>query len=76
MSAQAQERANASTATFASHYIQNSSINEGPGVALTEQQKLLVGSVLDASYHAPRLHSLVYRLTHETCAALRGKSNT
>lgn len=42
--AQAQEKANASAASF---NIKNTNIHEGSGVKLNEHQRLLVGSVLD-----------------------------
>lgn len=44
--AQAQEKANT---TFDSFTMKNTNINEGPGVKLNDQQKLVVGSVLDVS---------------------------
>ena len=44
--AQAQEKANT---TFDSFTMKNTNLNEGPGVKLNDQQKLVVASVLDVS---------------------------
>jgi hypothetical protein len=44
-----QASAEADAGSFDLHNIRNTSINEGPGVHLSQSQKLLVGSVLDVS---------------------------
>lgn len=46
-SAKIQQQANASSASFASHGIRNTNINAASGVDLSDQQKVLVGSILD-----------------------------
>ncbi|KAK8005701.1 hypothetical protein PG990_011738 [Apiospora arundinis] len=53
--AQAQEKANT---TFDSFTMKNTNINEGPGVKLNDQQKLVVGSVLDLFEGNPTLKHL------------------
>jgi hypothetical protein len=45
--AKIQQQANASSASFASHNIKNTNVNTAPGVDLSDQQKVLVGSILD-----------------------------
>ncbi|ETS81684.1 hypothetical protein PFICI_06686 [Pestalotiopsis fici W106-1] len=57
-SAKIQEQANASSATFASHNIRNTNINTAPGVDLSDQQKVLVGSILDLFEGNPTLKHL------------------
>lgn len=44
--AQAQEKA---SSTFDSFTMKNTNLNEGPGVKLNDQQKIIVSSVLDVS---------------------------
>ncbi|KAK8109477.1 hypothetical protein PG999_007614 [Apiospora kogelbergensis] len=53
--AQAQEKANT---TFDSFTMKNTNISEGPGVKLNDQQKLVVGSVLDLFEGNPTLKHL------------------
>lgn len=56
--AKAQEQADASSASFASLNVKNTNINEAPGVKLTDQQKTVVGSVLDLFEGNPTLKHL------------------
>lgn len=51
--AQAQAKADASAPSFSSIGIKRTNIETAPGVNLSEQQKVLVGSVLDVCYHLP-----------------------
>ncbi|KAH8648494.1 hypothetical protein BX600DRAFT_442783 [Xylariales sp. PMI_506] len=57
-SAQAQEQADATSTSLQSHEIKNTSINEAPGVKLSDQQKILVGSILDLFEGNPTLKHL------------------
>jgi len=56
-SAQAQATTNASEPSFSSLGIKNTAVNELPGVRLSSQQKVLVGSVLDVRLPPPSLGS-------------------
>ncbi|KAI1343293.1 hypothetical protein F5Y15DRAFT_412088 [Xylariaceae sp. FL0016] len=56
--AQAQANAQSSPASPESYHIKNTNINEGSGVQLSSQQKLLVGSVLDLFEGNPTLKHL------------------
>ncbi|KAH8886415.1 hypothetical protein GQ53DRAFT_750688 [Thozetella sp. PMI_491] len=53
-----QANAEAEAGSFDSHNIRNTSINEGPGVHLSQSQKILVGSVLDLFEGNPTLKHL------------------
>ncbi|KAK6204059.1 hypothetical protein LQW54_008520 [Pestalotiopsis sp. IQ-011] len=57
-SAKIQQQANASSASFASHGIRNTNINAAAGVDLSDQQRVLVGSVLDLFEGNPTLKHL------------------
>lgn len=62
--AQVQAAADASAPSFSSIGIKNTNIETAPGVNLSEQQKVLVGSVLDVCalslpYHGEALLTLV-----------------
>ncbi|KAI0151186.1 hypothetical protein BJ166DRAFT_501326 [Pestalotiopsis sp. NC0098] len=57
-SAKIQQQANASSASFASHGIRNTNINAAAGVDLSDQQKVLVGSILDLFEGNPTLKHL------------------
>ncbi|CAJ2503349.1 Uu.00g107430.m01.CDS01 [Anthostomella pinea] len=56
--AQTQAHADSSGPSFESHDIRTTRINEGPGVTLSQQQKVLVGSVLDLFEGNPTLKHL------------------
>ncbi|OLN86549.1 hypothetical protein CCHL11_08525 [Colletotrichum chlorophyti] len=56
--AKAQASADANAPTFDSVGIKNTNINEKPGVSLSQQQKVLVGSVLDLFEGNPTLKHL------------------
>ncbi|ORY55685.1 uncharacterized protein BCR38DRAFT_452132 [Pseudomassariella vexata] len=57
-SAQAQQNADATSATLSSYDIKNKPINEAPGVKLSESQKVVVGSILDLFSGNPTLKHL------------------
>lgn len=56
--AKIQEQANASSGNSSDNYIKNTNINAASGVSLSDQQKAIVGSILDVS-SSPRNRTFV-----------------